>query len=323
MKSGVGGRPTEGSPGVPGGDPLCPGRGPAPYAARVKRRTACVVTLALAVACGEDEGRESSGISSGLGTLTAPTGDGTSSPGSGDGPGTSAGTSADGTADGDVKFDIGGGDSTGSTLPPANCQTELMATVRDFSQSHPDFEYVIAVDPGIVEPMLGGDGKPVYAGGSAGTTTGAANFDQWYRDVPGVNMTIPIQIPLTDQGDGTYTYDNPAFFPIDDQGFGNEGNAHNYHFTLEMHTQFTYQGGEVFTFRGDDDLFTFINGRLGIDLGGVHGPLEGSIDLDAMAGALGIVPGGTYDLDFFFAERHTSESNFRIETTIGCFQPPG
>ncbi|MCA9653428.1 MAG: fibro-slime domain-containing protein [Myxococcales bacterium] len=198
-----------------------------------------------------------------------------------------------------------------------------MATVRDFSQSHPDFEYVIAVDPGIVDFMLGGDGKPVYAGGSAGTTTGQANFDQWYRDVPGVNQTIPVAIPLSDDGSGTYTYDNPAFFPIDDQGFGNEGNSHNYHFTLEMHTQFTYQGGEVFTFRGDDDLFTFINGRLGIDLGGVHGPMEGSIDLDAMAGTLGIVPGGTYDLDFFFAERHTSESNFRIETTIGCFQPPG
>ena len=38
---------------------------------------------------------------------------------------------------------------------------ELVATIRDFSQSHPDFEYVIAVDPGIVMPMLGGDGKPL------------------------------------------------------------------------------------------------------------------------------------------------------------------
>lgn len=230
--------------------------------------------------------------------------------------------SGDDTSGDGVKFDLGG-DGSGTLPPTGECQTELVATVRDFSQAHPDFEYLIALDPGIVQDVLGGDGKPVYAGGTAGTTTGAANFDQWYRDVAGVNVNLPVQIPLTDNGDGSYSFDDPAFFPIDGQGLGDEGNAHNYHFTLELHTQFTYQGGEVFTFRGDDDLFTFINGRLGIDLGGVHGPLQGSIDLDAMAGTLGIVPGGTYDLDFFFAERHTSESNFRIETTIGCFQPPG
>jgi len=282
----------------------------------------------LLAACGGPEGGRDDGQASGIGgltTVTSTAGGGTEATSEGEptaGEGGPGPGSVDDTADGGIKFDLPE-EGTGTLPPPGKCETNLVATVRDFSQSHPDFEYEIAVDPGIVESMLGGDGKPVYAGGTAGTTTGAANFDQWYRDVAGVNVSLPVEIPLTDNGDGSYTYDNPSFFPIDDQGHGNEGNAHNYHFTLEMHTQFTYQGGEVFTFRGDDDLFTFINGRLGIDLGGVHGPLEGSIDLDAMAGTLGIVPGGTYDLDFFFAERHTSQSNFRIETTIGCFQPPG
>lgn len=294
------------------------------------RRFSCMLAL-FSIACGPAEGQRESASGPGLtgvpltagGTMTdgsagtsddePDTGMGSAGPGGSEDP--------DGTVDDGPKFDIGS-DETGM-LPPVECETTLVATVRDFMQSHPDFEYVIEIDPGIVQSMLGADGKPVYAGGTTGTTTGQANFDQWYRDVAGVNMNLPTEIALVDQGDGTYVYDNPAFFPIDGQGFGDEGNSHNYHFTLEMHTQFVYQGGEVFTFRGDDDLFTFINGRLGIDLGGVHGPLEGSIDLDAMAGALGIVPGGTYDLDFFFAERHTSESNFRIETTIGCFQPPG
>jgi fibro-slime domain-containing protein len=292
------------------------------------RRGSCVLVLTLA-ACGPTQEGRTSGSVSGIGGLTTMgTTDGGESTGTVGGLDTiddsdpSDAGPVDDTADDGVKFDIGGED-TGTLPPPQECETALVATVRDFAESHPDFEYELGVDPGIVQSMLGGDGKPVYAGGSTGTTTGQANFDQWYRDVAGINMSIPVQIDLTDQGDGTYTYDNPAFFPIDGQGFGDEGNSHNYHFTLEMHTQFTYQGGEVFTFRGDDDLFTFINGHLGIDLGGVHGPLEGSIDLDAMAGTLGIVPGGTYDLDFFFAERHTSESNFRIETTIGCFHPPG
>jgi fibro-slime domain-containing protein len=57
-------------------------------------------------------------------------------------------------------------------------------------------------------------------------------------------------------------------------------------------------------------------------LGGVHGAQSSTVDLDARAAEFGIVKGNKYSLDFFFAERHTSESNFRIDTTIGCFSEP-
>jgi fibro-slime domain-containing protein len=300
----------------------------------MRMRVEHAVALAvLACACGGDEGGRGEGGGPGLSSATLGGDEGDSGDdgiadldgdddGDDDDDATTA-TSAGDTAGGDgIKFDLPSATGDDGGPPIEDCNPELMATVRDFPASHPDFEYEIAVDPGIVSAMLGADGLPVYAGGTAGTTTGQANFDQWYRDTPGANMPLPTAITLVDQGGGSYVYDNPAFFPIDGQGFGNEGNPHNYHFTLEMHTQFTYEGGEVFTFRGDDDLFTFVNGRLAIDLGGVHGPLEGSIDFDAMAAQLGITPGNTYAIDFFFAERHTSESNFRIETTIGCFHPP-
>ena len=165
-------------------------------------------------------------------------------------------------------------------------------------------------------------GKPVYNGNpTTPTTNGQMAFDQWYRDAPGVNMPIPLSITLSDGGNGNYVYDNGDFFPIDNQGLGNQTRNHNFHFTYEINTQFEYKGGEVFTFRGDDDLFTYINGVLAINLGGVHGAQTDTIDLDARATELGITVGNTYSLDFFFAERHTSQSNFRIETTIGCFTP--
>jgi fibro-slime domain-containing protein len=204
------------------------------------------------------------------------------------------------------------------------CGTNLTGTLRDFQIAHPDFEDFLGDDPGIVQQDLGGDGKPVYNGmPTTPTTTGQANFDQWYRDVSGVNLNQLFTLTLTDNGDGTYTFDDGDFFPLDGVLFGNEGNAHNYHFTYELATQFRYNGGEVFTFTGDDDLFVFINGHLAIDLGGVHGAETGSVDLDANAGAFGITPGTIYPLDFFFAERHTSESNFRIDTTIGDFTDCG
>ncbi len=67
--------------------------------------------------------------------------------------------------------------------------------------------------------------------------------------------------------------------PIDNQLFGNQGQPHNYSFTLATSTNFTYQGNEVFTFTGDDDVFVFINRHLAIDLGGVHNAETASVKL--------------------------------------------
>ncbi len=193
----------------------------------------------------------------------------------------------------------------------------LVGVVRDFHTTHPDMESAFGDDPGIVEPLLGADERPVYAGPTP-TTHGKAAFDQWYRDVPGVNAPKELTLPLARSG-SELSYSDGTFFPIDEQLFGNEGNGHNYHFTLAVKSQFRYQGGELFTFTGDDDLWVFINRRLAIDLGGVHGTSSQTVSLDTQAAELGIAPGSVYSFHLFFAERHTSGSSFRVETTIDEF----
>lgn len=203
-------------------------------------------------------------------------------------------------------------------LPPV-----LVTNVRDFSDEHPDMELDAAGnwnDRGIVGAELGPDDKPVYAGGPFGTrtTTGPENFDQWYRDVPGVNLRTQVDLPLTPspRDERMYFFGSSAFFPIDGELLGNEGRRHNYHFTLEAVGDFVYQGGEVFRFRGDDDVWVFINRKLVIDLGGLHTSQSGAVNLDDVAASIGLSIGGTYPLHFFFAERHTFDSNFNIETSI-------
>ena len=61
-----------------------------------------------------------------------------------------------------------------------------------------------------------------------------------------------------------------------------------------------------------------INEAVKAHLGGLHSAVEDSIEMDS----LGLTLGETYPMDIFHAERHTNESNFRIETTIQCFVTP-
>jgi fibro-slime domain-containing protein len=238
--------------------------------------------------------------------------------------------------------------------PVKECKAVLELTVRDFTPSHPDFESFNGLNDigcGMVASALGPDTKPVFSSGigsmkrvTTGTfeslvfascapwngwnpdvvITGQASFDQWYRDVDGVNeaFTIPVTLVDANDGSGNLSYDSSAFFPIDGMGFGNTPNEqHNFHFTTEAHVKFGYVKSQKFTFRGDDDLWIFVNGKLALDLGGMHVPISATIDFDAQAAELGIAPGGTYQMDIFHAERHTDQSNFRIETNIRCFEP--
>ncbi len=201
-----------------------------------------------------------------------------------------------------------------------------------------------APEPDIVSSQIGANRKPVWVGGSnpalfpttklrvnaAGTNLelnpndneNAANFNQWFNDTPNINQSKAFSLTLDDpDNDGVFTYDNQSFFPIDGQLFGNEGRAHNQHFTFEAHTTFTYQAGQKFTFTGDDDVWVFINDKRVIDLGGLHQALSATADLDTLA----LTPNQNYALDFFFAERNTFESHFRIETSIalgGEVEPP-
>lgn len=164
-------------------------------------------------------------------------------------------------------------------------------------------------------------------------------FADWFMDKPGVNRAFTVDMRFQwNEGKGTYTFGDKTFFPIDDGGaytpvtpgettFGHlqtgtvEGvdvSKHNYGFTMELHTLFTYTEGQgqMVEISGDDDIWLFLNGKRVVDLGGVHQLQTATVNLDSLKSALGLESGKSYSFDFYFAERHTASSSCTISTNL-------
>ncbi|HVU04221.1 MAG TPA: DUF4215 domain-containing protein [Polyangiaceae bacterium] len=205
---------------------------------------------------------------------------------------------------------------------------------------HDDFQaYSGSGATGMVKDTLGTDGKPVYLA-SQGFITSPESFYTWYHETHSDGTTAnefeklvylttagqPTTLHLGPIAGGAYQFASSTFYPIDKLGWNaganpqestaDDGLKHNFSFTSELRYQFTFNGGEVLDFTGDDDVWVFINGKLAVDLGGLHSAQNGSVTLDAAtATKLGLTKGSMYEFALFQAERHTKQSNYRLTLT--------
>lgn len=187
---------------------------------------------------------------------------------------------------------------------------------------------------GLVRNDLNAAGRPVWTGKATcdiSSTVGDGPqfwFDPLYKDgntvTPKSSSTakqlnffkcMPLTLTL-DPADGYYKYDNQTFFPLDTVKSiptpYRPTSGNDFHFAMHAKAAFEYVPGLQFKFRGDDDVWIFINKKLALDIGGQHGPIDGELNLDK----LGLVEGQSYQFDMFYSERHTSGSSIKINTTM-------
>lgn len=211
-----------------------------------------------------------------------------------------------------------------------SCVNVLRVVVRDFLQSHIDFGELKPEDwlppglyTGLLLPDLDATTRKPTVNPSRTPADVIESFEDWYINTPNVNKPYVMDLWLQPQ-EGFFVFDTTKFFPLetpwntfsegDEQSDG--VGPKNFLFTTEIHTAFEYKGNEVFNFRGDDDVWIFVNNKLAVDIGGIHSAQEANIDLAARGAEFGLTVGEVYNLDMFQAERNPVGSNFRIQTSL-------
>jgi len=146
-----------------------------------------------------------------------------------------------------------------------------------------------------------------------------ANGEQWKPGIDGNPLFFPVDQDTFTPASEFAAAQVPAFYdpslPFDVDQNGKQ-RLHNFSFTSEVRYWFKYESGNTYEldFVGDDDVWVFINKKLAVDLGGLHSPASGTVNLDtATATKLGdLKTGNVYEVAVFQAERHTTASSYKL-----------
>ena len=132
---------------------------------------------------------------------------------------------------------------------------------------------------------------------------------------------------VKDQNGNTLTTEGADFYPLDGDrklNYENSETAHNYFFGMRYDVSFKigdYVGPMNYEFTGDDDLWMLLDGKLVLDLGGIHGAADGTVDIWEKLGKTADQLTSEekeqeHTLTVLYMERGAGESNCKMKFTL-------
>ncbi|MDY3796589.1 MAG: fibro-slime domain-containing protein [Agathobacter sp.] len=209
---------------------------------------------------------------------------------------------------------------------------------------------------GMVKDRLGSDGLPQF---------NVITTDLFNKNINNKTSYTNVKLPFTFDEEGYFLLDSRQYtYSLGEDGIidreaANKGRnnflplgSDNFHFGMNFGVEFVmsedgkYRDNDcVFEFSGDDDVWVFIDGKLALDLGGIHSRCEGKINFAQQTvtyseptnnngqrfdgvktvnfNELGLNTNdnGKHYLQFFYLERGASASNcklkFNLPTEVG------
>ncbi len=121
----------------------------------------------------------------------------------------------------------------------------------------------------------------------------------------------------------TNTYHSSYNTPENDEKNGTE---HNWFFGMTYTINFKvgdYTGPMEYYFRGDDDFWLFVDGKLVVDIGGIHSAIGHSVDLRDWMQKNGMLndPAATHTMKIFYMERGGTGSCCYMQFTLPKSEP--
>ena len=209
-----------------------------------------------------------------------------------------------------------------------NARTELKS--RQFEWISCDY-YTKKLEQGLVESSLDENDLPVAKAGKLVTNRGL-DFGKWFDAVEGESAEYVGTLQLKYTADeAKFEFLAPDFYPLDEAEFSasDEVNSdgHNHLFTMNFAVPFTVlkSGEETFEITADDDTFVFLDGKLVLDMGGVHEVTTGAVKIGADGRVfasvdnedwqrtdVALTAGELATLKIFHADRDSSESELDL-----------